>query len=341
MFRENELLILIGAGCSADAGIPTSKQMIQDLERLLGEAKWTTYRDLYHYVRSSILYGDGIKGDFGNNIDIERLVSVLQEIEKKESGVLFPFIGSWNQKLPELAGHNFMTIKEFREKILAQLKKWVCLDDYRSAAYYSKFFELSAQYNFPLRVFSLNYDLCVEKNVPPEKEIERGFDSSTKTWDWRRFEAKEEYEPAIYLYKLHGSIDWKRDKSRGNVLKEVDAVPDEPDLIFGVDYKMQYVDPYLFYAYELRKYSLDTKLILVIGYSFGDEHINGILKQALQHDKNRKMVLVSPEAKEKDIINRLGLDGSQVVIISKKAKDFVENELRLEMLEEMMGSSTD
>ena len=31
---------------------------------------------------------------------------------------------------------------------------------------------------------------------------------------------------------------------------------------------MQYIDPYLFYAYELRRYSLEAKII-AIGYSFG------------------------------------------------------------------------
>ena len=35
MFREDEIIILIGAGCSADAGIPTSEKMINELETLL------------------------------------------------------------------------------------------------------------------------------------------------------------------------------------------------------------------------------------------------------------------------------------------------------------------
>ena len=83
----------------------------------------------------------------------------------------------------------------------------------------------------------------------------------------------------------------------------------KPDLIFGADYKMQYIDPYLFYAYELRRYSLEAKIILTIGYSFRDEHINGIITQALQHDKSRVLVAVSKSATS--AIKQLGGTGEQ------------------------------
>jgi hypothetical protein len=63
-------------------------------------------------------------------------------------------------------------------------------------------------------------------------------------------------------------------------------------LIFGTSYKLQYVDPFLFLVYQLRRLSLSAKLLLVIGYGFGDEHINGILKQALRAGL-KKLVVVT------------------------------------------------
>lgn len=342
MFRENDIIFLIGAGCSADAGIPTSKQMIQKLEKLLSSSQdWNTYRDLYHCVKSSIFYADGIKGNFGNNLDIERLVNVLGELAKKQDSPLYPFIGNWNPRLLEIAGHDFGIIESFKKKILERLKSWVRLKDYREAAYYQKFFEFASDYNFSLRVFSLNYDLCFERNEPRDKEIERGFDPTKRSWDWRRFEAREEYQPAIYLYKFHGSIDWERYKEEGNILKEVESIPDEPDLIFGTDYKMQYIDPYLFYAYELRKYSLETQLILVIGYSFGDEHINGILKQALEANRDTKLILVSPHIQKEDIRDKLQhRKDKQIIIVNKRAKEFIDVELRIEKLRELITEAS-
>jgi len=35
MLRERELIVLLGAGCSKKAGIPISKEMIDELEKLI------------------------------------------------------------------------------------------------------------------------------------------------------------------------------------------------------------------------------------------------------------------------------------------------------------------
>ena len=335
MFREDDIIILIGAGCSADAGIPTSTQMISKVEEFL-EQDWKEFKKIYYFLKSSIQYADGIKGYFNVNLDIERLVNILGELEKKENSTLFPFIGSWNPRLLELAGYDFKIISNLKEEILKKLINWVQLDNYGRARYYKNFFRFQKEYNFPLRIFSLNYDLCLEKNTPNGLDLERGFNDD-KIWDWRRFEKSEEYEPNIYLYKLHGSIDWKRDEKEGNILKEVERIPDNPDLIFGTDYKLQYIDPYLFYAYELRKYSLETKIIITIGYSFRDEHINSILFQALKQYSERKLIVVSKNAERimKQFENDVRMQ--QIHTISQKSKDFLDK-ISLEYIKEVIGN---
>lgn len=347
MFRENEVIILIGAGCSRDAGIFTSKEMVHDLEKLLkNDGEWRKYEFLYNCVKSSILYSDGIIGKYEDNFDIERLVNVLGELEKKENCILYPFIGSWNPRLLEIAGHGFDLIKQFKLEILRQLQKWVTLDNYKDAQYYERFFDFQSEYDYTLRVFSLNYDLCFERNIPQnkdKKDLERGFDPDTNTWDWVRFERKEEFEPSLYLYKLHGSIDWKRSVEEGNVLKQIHRTPDIPDLIFGTDYKMQYIDPYLFYAYELRKYSLVCKVILAVGYGFRDEHINGILGQALQNQRDRKIVIVSPDANDLArrfaAISKIPEINGQLISVRRTANDFL-NGLSIDELTKLLSEKS-
>ena len=336
MFREDEIIILVGAGCSAEAGIPTTKHMIDKLETLLNCSEWEKYSKFYNFIKSASQYADGIKGKFEENFDIERLINVISELEKKENSILYPFIGSWNPRLLEIAGYDFDIIVKFKQKILQELKKWVSLEHYKSADYYQRIFDFQSEYNYSLRVFSLNYDLCLEENKPESGELERGFDSNTRTWDWKRFEPREEYQPAIYLYKLHGSIDWKREIEKGGILKEVDNIPDVPDLIFGTDYKMQYIDPYLFSLYELRKYSLLSKVILSIGYSFRDQHINGILEQALQNNADRKIIAVSPGADE--ISAKLPRMSGQFIPVPQKAKEFL-NGLSVSELAELLKKS--
>jgi len=98
-----------------------------------------------------------------------------------------------------------------------------------------------------------NYDLCVETNCSASS-IERGFNDK-RQWDWRLFDEQVQTEKNLFLYKLHGSIDWTHD-SEGN-LTYLDSIsqitPDAIAIIFGTSYKLQYVDPFLFFAYEFRR----------------------------------------------------------------------------------------
>ena len=82
--------------------------MIDEIETLIkNDDAWKPYRALYYYVKSAILYADGIQEHFDNNINIERLVGVLRDLKKKERNPIYPFIGSWNEKLLELGGAGF------------------------------------------------------------------------------------------------------------------------------------------------------------------------------------------------------------------------------------------
>jgi len=335
-FGSNDILILLGAGCSMDADIPASRQMIHRLETLISEELYR-YKKLYDYLKSSAYYSDGISGNFKDNFDIERLVNILAELEKKENSLLYPFIGSWNPRLLEIAGYDFEVIMEFKKKILNQLVSWVSLKDVRESEYYERFFHFQAEYNYPLRVFTLNYDLCFEKNRPAEKELERGFNPDTRVWEWKRFMRPNTEEPSIYLYKIHGSIDWERDKERGE-LREIDGDFVHPDLIFGTDYKMQYIDPYLFSAYEFRKYALESRVILVIGYSFRDDHINSIMFQALKLKPEIKIVVVATNTEEikENLTERNLVPLTQINFRESTAKSFLES-LNIAQLKELIA----
>ncbi len=285
-FRDNGIVILLGAGASKDANIPTSMDMIKDIEKWIFDGKrvdgteWGEFRDLYCCIRSAIYYSDGIHGKFDGkvNYNIEKLVNTLRELEERENHAIYPFVGGWNIKLVEVAGASFTNIKKFREAIVDQLKAWVTISNYDAADYYKKLFTFQDEYGFPLRVFTLNYDLCVEKHRN-SAVLERGFDENRR-WEWRRFEYNENIPVDIYLYKMHGSIDWERDGDSNLTWSDEIAKVAVSDLIFGTNYKLQYVDPYLFFAYEFRRHTLDSQLILTIGYGFGDDHINGIIGQA-------------------------------------------------------------
>jgi hypothetical protein len=324
MFRHNEIVFLIGAGCSAEAGIPVSNQMREELETLLATSgDWKDYAQLYNYVKGAIIHADCLNGRGCLPPDIERLVIILTELQKNHDCLLFPFIGSWAPRLTQVTDSKFEIVRKFQRQILKQLKEWVIPADYiRRSEYYRHFFRFQAEWNFPLRIFSLNYDLCVEKNVPQGKAVVRGFDPTSRTWNGSLFEMRDEDDvTSIYLYKLHGSIDWKRYPNEGNILKEVDN-SDNPDLIFGTDYKMQTIDPYLFYAYEFRRCCLDARVIITVGYSFRDVHIKDIIRQYLKRDLWRRLLVIS-DILPTDALKEIGI-ATQIAAHTETAKQFLE-----------------
>lgn len=346
--KENSVIVLLGAGASSTAGIPTSQDMINKLEKLVGRSgDLSSFQPLYFFVRSAIHYADGIAGNFDNtvNYNIERLVNTLSELNRKIEHPLYPFIGSWNIKLTELGGSDFSHIREFRKHILEELQRWVSIGDHTKSSYYKGIFELSKDYQYPLRVFSLNYDMCVEKNCG-SCDLERGFGNG-RVWDWKNFDKNEGEEPDVYLYKLHGSIDWYRDE-KGNLTfsdEPANLKPEDVEIIFGTDYKLQYVDPFLFFMYQLRQWTLDAKLIITIGYGFGDMHINGILEQALKKADNaneRKLLAVGTfkDRTEEQAIEHLErimrIERSNYIKVKRMgADDFMKNQMNIEDLNKL------
>ena len=351
VFKRNEIILLLGAGASVEAGIPDSSEMVQNTEELVSgnDSSWSRFRDLYRYIRSSVFYADGLDGIFGDNVpfNIERLVNVLDELRKKERHTLYPFVGAWNPKLLDMAGAEFENVHEFRSEIIKILRnRWVVLSRLDSAAYYSGLLRFQQEYEHPLRVFSLNYDLCVEQICGLEN-VQRGF--SERAWDWRLFDETSEDPSPLLLYKLHGSTDWQfTEDGKVTYSDSPTTIEDEEAaLIFGTSYKLQYVDPFLFLAYELRRWSLDAaRLIVCVGYGFNDDHINGILQQSLRQNGHRKLLAVvgprsDSNASAKKISDQLKVAPGQILAKTSGAKDYLYSGLNIRSLADLFPPEED
>jgi hypothetical protein len=284
-------------------------------------------------------------------------VNTLDEITKKEDHILYPFVGAWNPRLIEIAGPRFEKISQLKKKILAVLRiEWLPLEDKDSASYYKFLIDFRNEYQFALRIFSLNYDLCLETAFEMEdQEYEMGFDEE-RIWNWRRLvEINPEDTPQFYYYKLHGSINWQYDKDNNlTFLDSSSGIREEnAAIIFGTSYKLQYRDPFLFLAYEFRKWTIESKLIITVGYGFGDEHINGMIEQALNNKNHEHYLLVvsfltdeteeteKREAEYKEnLLKILNVsDESKLHCINIRAKDYFENSLHTNDIGDMFQFS--
>jgi len=99
---------------------------------------------------------------------------------------------------------------------------------------------------------------------------------------------------------------------------------------------MQYIDPYLFLFSEFRRRIFESKMIVSIGYSFYDEHINGVISDALRDNPERKLLSVSLNLPKEEIEKRPNIDNQiikQIIPISdKKAREFIETDLTKDYL---------
>jgi hypothetical protein len=96
----------------------------------------------------------------------------------------------------------------------------------------------------------------------------------------------------IYLYKIHGSVNWIEDDSNSNKLFKIKEIQNptfdslkkqETIMIFPTPTKQNASlgTPYSDLFREFQKKLMQNNNVLVtIGYSFGDEHINNLIYQA-------------------------------------------------------------
>lgn len=339
--RDN-VLFLLGAGCSRDAGIPVSAEMVDKVHKLVvTDEAWKPYCELYYYLRSCIHYADNITGNFKPNFNIEKLMIVMTEVEKKERNLIYPFVGVWDNRLLDLAGPGFIHLTKLKQLITNELvNRWVRPADYREAAYYAGFRNLQIGddgVGINMKVFSLNYDLCFEKVVGRDI-IELGFDENSREWSYNSFTRGDDKN--YTLYKLHGSLDWYTDPATHKLMQAEETHPD-PVLTFGVSNKLRAIDPYLFYISQFRQHclSLDLRLMVCIGYSFADEHINDIIAQALKNNSQARVLaaVFKPDAEYQAYVRRtldLSDSSNQLFFEDAKAKDFVGSKLSKTYLEE-------
>ena len=153
----------------------------------------------------------------------------------------------------------------------------------------------------------------------------------------------DKYEPVenmVYLYKIHGSVNWREAKNKTNTYFEIEEVmPSETrhegtTLIYPTPTKQDkslgslYVD--LFREFQ-NKLLEPHSVLFVIGYSFSDRHVNDIIYRALATNSTINVVIFSSKPKEEDSAKKpiFFINDSRIFTISgaiykdreKKVKD--------------------
>lgn len=157
--------------------------------------------------------------------------------------------------------------------------------------------------------FTTNYDtlledsLCLAKKIPID-----GFEGGALGYwnplgsEQKRLEADARAFP---VYKLHGSVDWVADPDYGLVRCRYDVnylSSSENLLIYpqATKYVETQKDPfaYLFSCFRQALASSQSHVLAIIGYSFGDEHINNEIEHALLSLDNKTCIVAFVKERE-------------------------------------------
>lgn len=135
----------------------------------------------------------------------------------------------------------------------------------------------------------------------------------------------------IYLYKIHGSLNWIEDKEESKLfrvreIKETTLSNLEQEQVIMIHptplkQNASMGSPYsdLFREFQ-RKLMQNNNVLIAIGYSFGDEHINNLIYQAFTIPSFRLIVLGDPKS-NKEIQKLQSLNDPRVWIIGGELED--------------------
>lgn len=158
-----------------------------------------------------------------------------------------------------------------------------------------------------IQLFTTNYDLLFEKAAnqggfvvidgfsftQPRKFSGRYFDFDIVNREKTRIKQEESFVSKVFhFYKLHGSLNWFKDKS-GNI--EQQDNPSKPLIIYPASekYESSYEQPYFEmmsrFQQALRK---ENTLLIVIGFGFQDKHIQNAIIEAVEQNPSFQLLIV-------------------------------------------------
>ena len=344
--NARNVVFLLGSGCSSlringkEVGIPTMKSMAKKFVETDGEENHKFYLTSTEY--DSLISELGIdvaETEYANNL--ERLMEVLFSFD-------FVLQRSSLKILHTKQSAVQSAIKKLKRYILHTCKIEVSTDGNAEVlrlyeSFYRKLVYRDRSLPRPW-VFTTNYDLFNETamdrlGIPYSNGfsgvVERRFNPSTFNFALAeqldilsaKWSAVDNY---IYLCKLHGSVNWIEQEHGLFPIRELQNIPSEDVsrvLIFPTPLKQNasLASPYsdLFREFHLRTCRKQT-ILFVLGYGFGDEHINNIIFQALTIPTFRLIIFASPESKG-NIAKLRALDDPRIWIIGGNGLGKEEN----------------
>jgi hypothetical protein len=287
-------LFLLGAGISADADVPISSALNKRVRQVIQSQypePLSLQQRLLNFLVGAVYFHRGITNSNpeSGEVNIEEILSCLHMLKTRNSQLLSAFVGNWHSQIDDFS---YSFLEEFDRKL-----RTIVIDSLKGnpskMGYFEWFSRLHKNYNSTVNVFTLNQDIVLESALKAVGyNYSTGFDSGGN-WNPYLFDGVEANGGnSINIFKLHGSLGWKRNEYDSIVCEEMINVSDNHLMIFGILDKVTLEEPYFELIKRLKEKARQVSLIVTIGYSFSDTHINDILFDSLRIAKNKKVLIV-------------------------------------------------
>lgn len=203
-----------------------------------------------------------------------------------------------------------------------------------------------------LKLFTTNYDLCFETAAGRQGLVvldgfsftqPRHFDPRFFLYDIVRRpttgdEVGTPLEGVFHLNKLHGSVNWSRSGSDGEIEVVANPPPETACLIYPArgKYQQSYVQPHLELVSQYFSVLREPNTCLIVtGFGFNDDHLSEPILAAVRTNPHLRLIIVNPSAddltaraKEKnkywETLFSLAKQGEDVWLINATFGDFAE-----------------
>ncbi|HAW22903.1 MAG TPA: SIR2 family protein [Pseudomonas sp.] len=316
--NAKHLSFLFGSGCSSlmresqQRGIPTMAPLATEF---LGTAPGTDDAQF-----PSEAERDALSVHLGFDLEAEEFENNLERLMEVLYGFQFVLKRSSNQELVKGAEAIDSLIGKVTTFVTKRCSEGLFENgDTHVVNLYQAFYRKLAYRDRTLPrpwVFTTNYDLFSETAMDRlgmpycngfSGTIERRFNPTTYRYALaeqldltnRKWAAVDSF---IYLCKLHGSINWVEEGGSLFPIREVSpatAVKADRVMIYPTPMKQNasFGSPYsdLFREFQARVVR-EQSVLFTLGYSFGDEHVNNIIFQALTVPTFRLVAFLPPNA---------------------------------------------
>lgn len=286
------------------------------------------------YVCGALIKYDTDRGGSPSDLpDIELVVSAVELLSQKDLLEVSPFVDAWDPMVDktspspfpagfdnqfdkvvggggsaeqllrqairaEIGKGNARIWDELRAHLVRDLRKRVLIPDIAEFSYLAPLVALGGRRN-GVTIVTLNYDLSIELQA---QHLGISCDTGIQSWI-----AGSEvlWQPGgLHLLKLHGSIGWSFFDQRsepGRLAEGLFLVADanvrgsRPAVVFGQREKLRAEGPFLEIFGEFRRRLALSSLLVVVGYSFRDQHVNETIRHWINGDTSRRIIVIDPD----------------------------------------------